>query len=431
MEDDVVADEPLIDEFPTPKPTAPFRLISFAPFRHPAYARLWTGAFVSNIGTWMEAIALGIYIQEKTGQAAWTGTVAAAAFLPIAFVSPLGGALADRFPRKLLLISTNLFQTALAAVLTVLFVIGDPSPLTITFIALGNGVAAALGFPAFQALLPDLVPIEDLPGAIALSSAQYNLGRVVGPAIAGVVITLGGYAWAEGANALSFLAVVAVLLTLTLPRPAADARDEKIIASIIDGFRYVRRDAGLRIDALAMCVNTFLAAPFIALVPAMAIEVLGTGRGGTSVLITAQGIGAVAMAFSLGSLVERFRPRRVLLVLMGALPFALVAYASAPNLAVSAVTLLVVGALYLGALSSFTTIAQLRAPPKLRGRILAVYTVILGSLYPLGSVVQGKVADHIGLRATTAGSAVLILLTLLATRVLRPGITAAIDSPVD
>lgn len=431
MEDDVVADEPLIDEFPTPKPTAPFRLISFAPFRHPAYARLWTGAFVSNIGTWMEAIALGIYIQEKTGQAAWTGTVAAAAFLPIAFVSPLGGALADRFPRKLLLISTNLFQTALAAVLTVLFVIGDPSPLTITFIALGNGVAAALGFPAFQALLPDLVPVEDLPGAIALSSAQYNLGRVVGPAIAGVVITLGGYAWAEGANALSFLAVVAVLLTLTLPRPAADARDEKIIASIIDGFRYVRRDAGLRIDALAMCVNTFLAAPFIALVPAMAIEVLGTGRGGTSVLITAQGIGAVAMAFSLGSLVERFRPRRVLLVLMGALPFALVAYASAPNLAVSAVTLLVVGALYLGALSSFTTIAQLRAPPKLRGRILAVYTVILGSLYPLGSVVQGKVADHIGLRATTAGSAVLILLTLLATRVLRPGITAAIDSPVD
>lgn len=428
---EVVADEPLIDELPAPKPSGPFRLISFAPFRHSAYARLWTGAFVSNIGTWMEAIALGIYIQEKTGQAAWTGTVAAAAFLPIAFVSPLGGALADRFPRKLLLISTNLFQTALATMLTVLFVIGDPSPLTITCIALGNGVAAALGFPAFQALLPDLVPVEDLPGAIALSSAQYNLGRVVGPAIAGVVITLGGYAWAEGANAISFLAVVAVLLTLTLPRPAADARDEKIIASIIDGFRYVRRDAGLRIDALAMCVNTFFAAPFIALVPAMAIEVLGTGRGGTSVLITAQGIGAVAMAFSLGSLVERFRPRRVLLILMGALPFALVAYASAPNLAVSAVTLLVVGALYLGALSSFTTIAQLRAPPKLRGRILAVYTVILGSLYPLGSVVQGKVADHIGLRATTAGSAVLILLTLLATRLLRPGITAAIDVRVD
>jgi MFS family permease len=430
VEDEVVADEPLIDEV-APKPDGPFRLISFAPFRHSAYARLWSGAFVSNIGTWMEAIALGIYVQKTTGQAAWTGTVAAAAFVPIAFFSPLGGAFADRFPRKWLLISTNLFQTALATLLTVLFVVGSPSPVTLTFIALGNGIAAALGFPAFQALLPDLVPVEDLAGAIALSSAQYNLGRVVGPAIAGIVIAIGGYAWAEGANAVSFLAVVAVLMTLTLPAPAADARDEKIIASIIDGFRFVRREPGLRVDALAMCVNTFLAAPFIALVPAMAIKVLDAGDLGTSVLITAQGLGAVAMAFSLGSLVDRFRPRRVLVLLMGTLPFALFAYAAAPNLAVSAVTLLVVGALYLGALSSFTTIAQLRAPPKLRGRILAVYTVILGSLYPLGSILQGKIADHIGLRATTGGAAVIMLLTLIAARLLRPGITAAIDSPMD
>jgi MFS family permease len=413
-----------------PVATKRFKLISFAPFRHSAYARLWSGAFVSNIGTWMEAIALGTYVQDKTGQAAWTGTVAAAAFLPIAFFSPIGGALADRFPRKWLLISTNVFQCALAVLLTALFATGDPAPLTITFIALGNGVAAALGFPAFQALLPDLVPVEDLPGAIALSSAQYNLGRVVGPALAGVVIAIGGYAWAEGVNAASFLAVVAVLLTLTLPLPAAGARAEKIVASIIHGFRYVSHEPGLRVNALAMCLNTFLAAPFIALVPAMAIEALDAGKTGTSVLVTAQGIGAVLMAFSLGSLVERFRARRVLVALMSTLPFALVAYAYAPNLGVSAITLVVVGALYLGALSSFTTIAQLRAPVKLRGRILAVFTVILGSLYPLGSVVQGKVADHIGLRATTAGAAVIMLATLIAVRLMRPGITAAIDSPV-
>jgi MFS family permease len=420
----------MADEVAAP-PEKRFKLISFAPFRHSAYARLWTGAFVSNIGTWMEAIALGAYVTKHTHQAAWTGTVAAAAFLPIAFFSPLGGALADRFPRKWLLISTNIVQCALAALLTALFVMGNPSPISLTLIALGNGVAAALGFPAFQAILPDLVPVEDLPGAIALSSAQYNLGRVVGPVLAGVVITFGSYAWAEAVNAVSFLAVVAVLLTLTLPGPAADARAEKIIASIIDGFRYVRREPGLRVNALAMCVNTFFAAPFIALIPAMAIEVLGTGNAGTAVLVTAQGIGAVFMAFSLGSLVERFRPRRVLTVLMGALPFALTAYAIAPTLAVSSLTLLVVGALYLGALSSFTTIAQLRAPPKLRGRILAVYTVILGSLYPLGSVVQGKVADHIGLRATTFWSAAVMLAVLVLTRLLRPGITAAIDSPVD
>lgn len=407
------------------------RLISFAPLKHPAYARLWAGAFVSNIGTWMESIALGIYVQKHTGQAAWTGTVAAAAFLPIAFFSPIGGALADRYPRRLLMILTSLAQTALAAVLTVLFVVGDPSAPTITLIALGNGVCAALGFPSFQAMLPDLVPVEDLPGAIALSSAQYNLGRVIGPVIAGVVINVGGYAWAEGVNAASFLAVVAVLLTLTLPAPSAHARSERFLRSITDGFRFVRREPGLRITAVAMCLNTFLAAPFIALVPAMALEVLHSGSVGTAVLVTAQGIGAVLMAFSLGSLVERYGTRRVLVTLMSILPVALVAYAGAPDLALSALALFVVGTIYLGTLSSFTTIAQLRVPPEIRGRVLAVFTVILGSLYPLGSVVQGKVADHIGLRETTIGAAALMALVMLAARALRPGITAAIDEPVE
>jgi MFS family permease len=405
----------------------PFKLISFAPFRHSAYARLWTGAFVSNIGTWMETIALGTYVQDLTGQAAWTGTVAAASFLPIAFLSPLGGALADRFPRRQLMMITSLFQMALASLLTVLFVVGEPSAPMITVIALGNGVAAALGFPAYQAILPDLVPVEDLPGAIALSSAQYNLGRVIGPVIAGLTIYLGGYAWAVGINAASFLAVVAVLFTLHLPPPAASARAEKLMRAIVDGFRYVRAEPGLRITALAMCLNTFLAAPFIALVPAMALEVLDSGSSGVSVLVAAQGAGAVLMAFSLGSLVQRFGARRVLMVLMGALPFALVAYAVAPVLALSAVALFVVGLLYLGALSSFTTIAQLRVPSEIRGRVLAVFTVILGSLYPLGSVIQGKVADHIGLRTTTIGAAALIALVMLATRAIRPGITDAID----
>jgi MFS family permease len=405
------------------------RLISFAPFRHPAYARVWTGAFVSNIGTWMEAIALGIYVTEHTGQAAWTGTVAAAAFVPIAFFSPLGGALADRFPRRWLMILTSLFQMGLATLLTLLFVVGEPAAPTLALIAFGNGIGAALGFPAYQAMLPDLVPVEDLPGAIALSSAQYNLGRVVGPALAGIVIAIGGYAWAEGVNAVSFLAVVAVMLTLHLPPPAPSARAERMLRSITDGFRYVRHEPGLRITALAMCVNTFLAAPFIALVPAMAQEVLHSGKSGTSVLVTAQGVGAVLMAFSLGSLVTRFTARRVLVTLMAALPFALTAYAAAPALGASALALFVVGLLYLGALSSFTTIAQLRVTSEIRGRVLSVFTVILGSLYPLGAIVQGKIADHVGLRWTTFVSAVLMLVAIVVTRLVRPGITEAIDEP--
>jgi predicted MFS family arabinose efflux permease len=238
-----------------------------------------------------------------------------------------------------------------------------------------------------------------------------------------------GFAWALGINALSFFAVVAVLATMHLPSPAPHA-GESIRTAIAEGARFVRREAGLRISVAAMCVNTLLAAPFIALVPAMAEKVFDN-EDATFVLVTAQGIGAVTMALSLGSLVQRFGARRVLLTVLAALPPALAAYAYAPNLALSALALYFVGAFYLGALSTFMTIAQLRAPARLRGRVLAVNNVVLGSLYPLGAVVQGKIADSIGLRATTAGAAVLMAVVLVGARVTRPGISRPLDAPAE
>jgi predicted MFS family arabinose efflux permease len=146
------------------------------------------------------------------------------------------------------------------------------------------------------------------------------------------------------------------------------------------------------------------------------------------VLVAAQGIGAVSMALLLGGLVARFGPRRLLLGLMTALPFALAAYAYAPDLALSSVALLVVGALYLGALSTFSTIAQLRAPAAIRGRVVSVNTMILGSLYPIGAVLQGGIADGIGLRVTTFASGALMLAAMAGTRVVRPGVTRALDT---
>jgi len=404
-------------------------LVSLAPLRHRPFAKLWAGAFISNIGTWMETIALGVYVTEETGQAAWTGTVAAAGFVPVALLAPLGGALADRVPRRALLMTTTAAESALAGLLTLLFVVGQPSAPVITVIVFAAGVGAGARVPSYQAMLPDLVPEEDLPGAMGLSSAQWNLGRVIGPALAGLVVKFLGFAWALGINALSFLAVVAVLATMHLPSPAPHA-GESIRAAIAEGARFVRREAGLRISVAAMCVNTLLAAPFIALVPAMAEKVFDNDDA-TFVLVTAQGIGAVTMALSLGSLVQRFGARRVLLTVLAALPPALVAYAYAPNVALSALALFFVGAFYLGALSSFMTIAQLRAPARLRGRVLAVNNVVLGSLYPLGAVAQGKIADSIGLRATTAGAAVLMAVVLVGARVMRPGISRPLEAPAE
>jgi predicted MFS family arabinose efflux permease len=401
---------------------------SLAPLRHRMFAILWIGAFISNIGTWMETVGVGILVTEGTDQSAWTGLVAAAGFAPLAVLGPVGGALADRVPRKRLLLVTATIQTILATLLTVLVATDSAGPGVVTLIVFAAGCVQAIGFPAYSAVLPDLVPEEDIVGAVALSSAQWNLGRVVGPALAGVMIAIGGYEWAFAFNAASFLAVILAVTQLRLPPPIVRAR-QSIAKEIREGLAYVRRDPGLRVVVAYMVVNSLLAAPFIALVAAMSVQVLETGASGTAVLVTAQGIGAVTMALSLAALAARFGNGRVLAMVLWGLPFALVAYAFMPVLALSAIAIFFVGFLYLGALSSFTSIAQLRAPAAVRGRVLSVLLVILGSVYPLGAVVQGAIADQIGLRATTAGAAALMFAVLLLARIVRPGFTAALDEP--
>lgn len=401
---------------------------SLAPLRHRRYAAIWTGAFASNIGTWMETVAVGILVTSATGDATWAGLVAAAGFVPNALVGPLGGALADRIPRRRLLLSTTAVQLVLAGVLTILAATDAAEPGVVTLIVLASGCAGALGFPSYQALMPDLVPREELPGAIALGSAQWNLGRVIGPALAGLVIGVGGFEWAFAVNTVSFLAVIAAIAPLELPAPKPHG-GESIRSSIASGIRFARDEPGIRAAMTYLALNSLLAAPFIALVPAVALKVFHNEDVGTSVLVTAQGIGAVLMALSLGGLAARHGPRRVLLGSLAALPGALVLYAIAPTLALGAVAIFVVGFFYLGCLSSFTTIAQLRAPNALRGRVMSALMVLLGVLYPLGAVIQGAVADKIGMRATTAGAAVLLALSLVAIRTLRPGFDRAMDDP--
>jgi MFS family permease len=367
----------------------------------------------------METVAVGILVTEITGQAVWAGLVAAAGFVPNALLGPLGGALADRLPRRRLLLAMTAVQTALAGGLTALAALDMARPWAVTLIVLASGCAGALGFPSYQAMMPDLVPRSELTAAAALGAAQWNLGRIVGPALAGAVIAAGGFEWAFAINTVSFFAVIAAIAPLDLPLPTPKP-GESIPDAIREGATYALREPGIRAVMAYLALNSLLAAPFIALTPAVALKLFHEGKGGASALVTAQGIGAVLMALSLGGLAARFGNRRVVLATLTALPAALVLYALAPSFALALAGIFAVGFLYLGCLSSFTTIAQLRAPPEMRGRIMSALMVLLGSMYPLGTVVQGALADEIGLRATTAGAAVLLATAFVAIRVLRP-----------
>ena len=401
---------------------------TFRPLRHRQYALYWTGNFISNIGTWMETVALGYYVASTTGKATWAAIIAAAGFVPTGLLSPIGGVLADRVAKKPLLLASTVVQMLCAAVLAVLAFTGDLRPLIATCVVFVAGCAGAMSFPAYQSAMRDLVPPEDIPAAIGLGSAQWNLGRILGPTLAGVVIKFGGIGWALVVNTVSFMAVVATLLLITLSPSGNEGQRGGWFTSLRDGFNFVRREPGLRVASLAMIVNTFLAAPFIGLLPAMVENVLKREEGTVALLVTCQGVGAVIAALMLGSLTQRYGLRRMLTFNLVAVPITVIAYGAAPGVIGKSITLVLLGASYLLALSTFSSIAQLRSTNEMRGRSLAVNTTILGLLYPAGALLQGRLGDRIGLSKTTIYAGVAMLIIVGGTRLARPGMTAPLSA---
>ncbi len=392
----------------------------------------------------MQSVGLGILVTFRTHQPLWTGLVAAAAFLPVGLISPIGGVLADRLDRRKWLIATTIGEAAFAGVLTWMAFSGNDAPVWDVLIAMVGSIFSSLGFPSYQAMLPELVGKEQLLSAVSLSSAQYNFGRVIGPALAGIAIAFGSYGFAFLINAISFLAVIVALLLIKLPKLAfsgdlsdgqgiqgatpestnKQARDPQSNSNgqpeSVDGTNFM---ASLRMGAVAawalpsaraaivsIGVIALFGSPFIALIPAMAINTLRSGKIGTSVLVTSQGIGAVIGAVFASSLANKFGRERLLAFNLATLPFALLLYGSMPNLILSSLALFIVGGVYIGVLSGLNTSIQLSVPNETRGRILSFYMMTLGTLYPVGSLVFGWIANSVGVRWVTIGGAAILIL---------------------
>lgn len=386
---------------------------------------------VSNAGSWMETVAVGALIKATTGRDVLVAVAAVAAFLPIGLLSPFGGALADRLDRRRFIIILNCFEAAVAACLAVLAYRGQATPGVVTALVFVEGCSAALRLPFLQALLPDLVPADELLGAVALGSAQYNVGRVLGPALAAVVILYGSFGTAFAINALSFFAAVAATASIRLP-PPPERESSGVLARIRAGARAARAEPGCRAALGLIAVTALLVSPFIALVAGRAgsLVVGGGGRAvarATGVLTTAQGIGAVIGALAVPSLAVRFGRRRTLLAWLVCTPALVTVYAWMPTLPSAAVAMVLLGASYIGVLAGLQTVVQVRAPAAYRGRVVSLFLVALGTLYPLGALWQGVVGDAVGLRwATTLGAAAL-LVVIVTLALIRPGTLHALD----
>lgn len=417
---------------------------SLRPLRHRDFALLFGASLVSNIGTWMETVAVGALVTGVTGKAIWAALVAAATFLPIGVLSPVGGALADRLDRRRFLMATNGFEASLAAVLAVLAETGNARPGYVVSVVVLEGCSSALRMPFQQAILPDLVPQEDLFGAVAIGAAPWNFGRIIGPALAALVIAAFSFKAAFAVNAVSFLAIIGAVAMLRLPMPRGTGTVTGLLPQIREGASGMWRDPGCRAAVLLIAVAALFVSPFIALVPAEArllVRRTSSGRAltglaearaiarTTGTLVTAQGIGAVAGALALAPLAERLGQRAVVAGSLIATPLWLVAYASTSStvLATGAITLL--GVSYIGILSGLSAVVQLRAPTRLRGRILAFFFTALGVIYPIGALAQGALADGLGLHAVTVAAALAMLAVLALLAATQPSMIRSLEMP--
>ncbi len=377
----------------------------------------------------METLALGVFVTTVTGRAEATGGIAALTYLPAVVLSPVGGALADRFDRRTYVAVGTLVHALLAGILTVLAFTGRLTVPAVAVISFLNGCANTLTNPGFSALVAELVPAEDLHSAVSLNSAQYNLGRIIGPALAAVVLATHGLAWALLINTLSFLAVLVSLSRVRSSGKASTLSREQLWPGIVRGARVAREDGGIFLAMLGTLVVSALVAPFIGLVPVFAIRVFQQGAAATSLLVAAQGVGAVLAAVMLGPLVEHVGRKRLLeggLLLLG--PMAAL-YWMAPTLHVAALAIVGLGALYMATLTGLNTTCQLRVPREMQARIHSLYSMMLGVGYTVGVWLQGALADRVGVRFVTASAALLFLAFVLSLRLLRPRAFDATEAP--
>jgi MFS family permease len=400
--------------------------------RHRDFAVVWTAGMVSNAGSWMQTVAVGAFVTARTGKAGWAGLAAAAAFLPIGLLAPVGGALADRLNRRVFILVASICEAGTATLLAWMAATDRARPGSVTAVVFVAGCIGALRLPFNQAMVLDLVERDEFLAAASLNSAQYNFGRVFGPSLAGVVIAVWGYDWAFTVNAASFFAVVAAMALIRIPH-VRSTDQTPLFERIRVGARAARANPGARAAISLMAVIAFLVSPFIALIPARAYQLAPDDADRiasiTGWLTTAQGIGAVIGALSIATLAARFGRRRMLLFNVLASPVVLIAYALVDEAWMAVALLAVVGALYIGVLSGLNNVVSLWAPTELRGRILSLYLVALGAIYPIGGLFQGWIADKIGLTETTSIGCALLLLIVGIRQIARPAALHPLTDP--
>ena len=399
-----------------PEPPRPLAHRVAGALAHRNFRILWLAALGSTIGPWMQAYAQSWLIFSLTQSNFYLGVDSFLGQLPVLMFMLIGGVIADRHDRRRLLTGSQYVQAFSAFTLTVLVVNGHITVWHVFALSFISGCGQAFGGPAYQSLIPSLVPRKDLPNAIALNSTQFNLSRVLGPVAGGAVLATIGMAWCFGLNGLSFFIVVIALMTLRVPKHVMSTEKRDLGRDLRGGLHYVRDNRLMLTLTLLVFVSTFLVWPLLTLLPAFATNVLtGLGLPQTRlwVLMACQGLGAIVGALAIGSFGRFPHMGRTLLLVQIALGVLLASFALSRALPLSLILIFASGMFFMALFSISFSLVQLTVPDELRGRVVSIYMVSLRGGGPLGGLAAGWLADKFTAPNVIAVNGVLLSLVAL------------------
>jgi len=384
--------------------------------RHRNFQLFFSGQLISLVGTWMQTVAQSWLVYRLTGSGLQLGAVGFASQIPVFLFAPLGGIVADRSNRKHVVIATQAASMMLAFILATLALTHYVKVWHVFVLAALLGVVNAFDIPGRQSFLVDMVGKDDLMNAIALNSSMFNGARVIGPAVAGVLVARLGEGWCFFANGVSYIAVIAGLMLMKVHAPARVSEKTSPWEHIVEGFQFVNRTAPIRALLILLGIVSITGMPYVVLMPIFADRILHSGGQEFASLIGSHDLGAVRLGILmgasgvgalLGALTLAIRTGvkglgKWVTVCCAAFGVSLILFAICKSFWISVLLLLPVGYFIMLQMASSNTLIQVMVPDALRGRVMAVYSMMFMGMAPLGALLGGVLSDRVGAPMTVA-----------------------------
>jgi len=384
--------------------------------KHRNFQLFFGGQLISLIGTWMQNVAQSWLVYRLTGSALLLGAVGFAGQIPVFLFAPVGGIVADRFNRQQVVIGTQIASMVLALILALLTLAGWVEVWHIFVLAALLGMVNAFDIPGRQSFLVEMVGKEDLMNAIALNSSMFNGARIIGPAVAGVLVAKIGEGWCFFANGISYVAVIAGLFMMRVAPRTYRPPVGSPVTHVVEAIRWVRKTGPIRALLQLLGLVSLVAMPYTVLMPVFADKVLHGGGQALATFLKARDLGAVRLGVLMGAtgvgallgalaLASRTGVRglgRWVAYSCGGFGVSLILFSASRNFWLSTLLLLPVGFCMMLQMSSSNTLIQAMVPDEMRGRVMAVYSMMFMGMAPFGALIGGALADRLGAPRTIA-----------------------------